>query len=203
MAGTEGLISLNLDAPVWERFFTVSPLVLVGTREASGADDLAPKHMVMPVGWSNYFAFVCTPKHNTWHNVKREGVFSVTYPRPSQVVQTSLAATPRCGDEDKTALLALPSFPGEKTGCPLVEGGYVFLECELDQIIDGFGEDSLIIGQIISARVDRRALRMSDRDDHDLIHNAPLLAYVPPARFAVIDETQSFPFSSGEDSSGG
>ena len=56
-------VELDVRLPVWERFFTVAPLVLIGTREADGSFDLAPKHMVLPLGWQNYIGFVCTPRH--------------------------------------------------------------------------------------------------------------------------------------------
>jgi hypothetical protein len=66
------VVSLDVTAPIWERCFTVAPLVLVGTREKDGSYDLAPKHMATPMGWQNYFGFVCTPRHRTYHNVRRE-----------------------------------------------------------------------------------------------------------------------------------
>ena len=78
------LVELEVERPIWDQFFTVAPLVLVGTREADGRDDLAPKHMVTPMGWQNYFGFVCTPRHGTYQNIARDGVFAVTYPRPTQ-----------------------------------------------------------------------------------------------------------------------
>ncbi len=42
--------------------------------------------------------------------------------------------------------------------------------------IDGFGDNSLIIGVIVGAHVDEEALRLSDEDDGDLIceHPGPL-----------------------------
>src|SRR5690606_34430059 len=46
-------VELDVRVPVWDRFFTVAPLVLVGTREPDGRFDLAPKHMVLPLGWQN------------------------------------------------------------------------------------------------------------------------------------------------------
>ncbi|NIP58001.1 MAG: flavin reductase, partial [Gemmatimonadetes bacterium] len=55
----EKMISVNVTRPIWERVFTVAPLVVVGTREGE-AYDLAPKHMAMPMGWTGHFGFVCT-----------------------------------------------------------------------------------------------------------------------------------------------
>jgi len=191
------LVELDVSLPVWDRFFWVAPLVLVGTREPDGGHDLAPKHMAMPMGWENYFGFVCTPRHHTYSNILRDGVFTVSYPRPDQLVLTSLAASPRCGEDNKPALSVLPVFPAKKVAGVLVEGGYMFLECELDRIIDGFGVNSLIIGRIIAARVAEDSERIHEGGDQALIHNAPLLTYIHPGRFAIIDNSLTFPFPAG------
>ena len=108
---TEDLVSLDLTQALWERFFTVAPLIVVGTKEADGSYDLAPKHMATPLGWGNYFGFICTPRHRTYQNVQREKNFTVSFPKPGQIVLTSLAAAPRCGDDSKPTIATLPTFP--------------------------------------------------------------------------------------------
>lgn len=188
------LVTLDTTTPIWDRFFTVFPLVVVGTREEDGTYDLAPKHMAIPVGWDNIFGFVCTPRHRTYHNAKREGAFTVSFPRPSQVVLASLTASPRCEDASKPTLQALPTFKASTVDGVFLEEGYVYLECALDRVIDGFGAGSLIIGTIVAAHVDEDALRLLDEDDADLIQQAPLLAYLAPGRFANIKESYAFPF---------
>jgi len=196
-AEKQRLIELDVSQPVWDQFFWVAPLVLVGTREADGNHDLAPKHMALPMGWQNYYGFVCTPRHHTYSNIKRDGVFTVSYPRPSQLVLTSLAASPRFSDTEKPALIALPVFPASKVDGVLVEGCYMYLECELDRIVDDFGINSLIVGRVVAARVAEDAERVQDQEDQEVIHDAPLLAYLHPRRFASIDQSLSFPFPAG------
>jgi flavin reductase (DIM6/NTAB) family NADH-FMN oxidoreductase RutF len=191
------LIELDISQPIWERFFWLAPLVLVGTREPDGGHDLAPKHMAIPIGWENYYGFVCTPRHHTYSNIQREGSFTVSFPRPSQLVLASLAASPRCGDEEKPALSVLPVFPAARVDGVLLEGGYLFLECELDRIVDGFGVNSLIIGQIVAARVAADSERIHEGGDQALVHNSPILAYLHPGRFATIDKSLTFPFPAG------
>ena len=105
----ENLVTFRDDCPIWERVFTVNPLVLIGTQERDGGYNLAPKHMAFPMGWENYFGFVCTPRHFTYHNARREGVFTVSYPRPTQVVLASLAASPREDDGAKPSAPCRPS----------------------------------------------------------------------------------------------
>jgi flavin reductase (DIM6/NTAB) family NADH-FMN oxidoreductase RutF len=190
----EGLVSLRGDLPIWERVFTVNPLVLIGTQERDGGYDLAPKHMVIQMGWKNYFGFVCTPRHATYHNARRQEVFTVSYPRPTQVVLASLAAAPREGGFIKSSLEELRTFPASVIDGIFIEDAYLFLECMLDRIIDDFGDNSLIVGRILAAHVHEDFLRVSERDDQDLIHESPLLAYLNPGRYASIAESYSFPF---------
>ena len=187
-------VPIPTDSPVWARFFTVAPLVLVATREPDGRHDIAPKHMAMPLGWQNYYCFACSPRHATQRNIEATGEFTVSFPRAEQIVQVSMAAAPREADDSKPSLAALETFPATTVDGVLVEDSYLWLECRLERIIGGFGDNSLIIGAVVAASVDERALRASDSDDSDVIHSSPLLAYLAPGRFASIGASLSFPF---------
>lgn len=191
------LVSLEMDHPIWDRFFTVAPLVVIGTRERDGKYDLAPKHMATPLGWENYFGFVCTPEHGTYQNILRENVFTVSFPTADSVVLTSLAASPRCDNDSKPSLAALPTFAAESIDGRFLREAALFFECRLDRIVDGFGINSLIAGRIIAAHLSPDALRSMDVDDQDTLAASPLLAYVSPGRYAVINQSQSFPFPAG------
>lgn len=193
----EGFVTIDTSQPIWERFFMVAPLVLVGTREPDGSYDLAPKHMVMPLSWQNQVGFVCTERHGTYRNARREGCFTMSYLRPGQIMQASLAAAPRCEDDQKMSLDAVSTFPASRVDCVFVDDSYIYLECELERIIDEFGANSLIVGRVVAAHVHEDALRAEERDDQDLIHLSPLLAYLHPGRFAAIGESRSFPFPEG------
>ncbi len=199
MATTNNIHTIDLDAdkPIWERFFTVHPLIVVGTREPDGSDDLAPKHLAMPLSWHNHFGFVCTPQHRTYQNIRREREFTVTYVRPSQSVLASLTATPRCDDGSKPVIQTLPTFAAEQVAGAFLEDGYLYLECTLDRFVDQLDENSLVVGRIIVARVVSDALRSSDLDDQDLIQASPLLAYLYPGRFAEIADSNVLPFPKG------
>jgi flavin reductase (DIM6/NTAB) family NADH-FMN oxidoreductase RutF len=188
------IVPLATDSPIWSRVYTVAPLVLVGTIEDDGSPDVAPKHMAMPLGWENRFCFVCSPRHATYRNAVARKAFTVSFPLPAQVVQTSLAAGGRAEDATKPDLQAVPTFPSRTVPGVLVEGCYLWLECELEQMLDGFGEASLVIGRVVAAAADERSVRDPERDDADLIHETPLLAYIAPGRFATIDDTKAFPF---------
>ena len=182
---------------LWEQGFLVAPLVLVGTRDADGSPNFAPKHMAMPLSWQNHFGFVCTEKHATYQNIQRDQCFTVSVPTPDQILAASLAAGPRCDDQQKFSLKALATTPASKVNAELLRDAQWHFECELDRIIDDFAENSLICGRIIAGSILRNASREFDRDDHDLIAAAPLLAYLHPGRFATIRESHAFPYHEG------
>jgi flavin reductase (DIM6/NTAB) family NADH-FMN oxidoreductase RutF len=199
-AGTrkgDGLVRLGVEHPIWDRFFQVSPLVVVGTKEPGGAFDLAPKHMAMAMGWDNYFGFMCTPSHGTYVNAQREGFFTVSFPRASQVLVASLAAAPRCEGDAKPSLELLDTIPATVVDGVLLRDSNLHFECETERIIDGFGENSLIVGRILEALVSEEAIRRSDKDDEEAIFHMPLLAYISPGRYAEVSETFAFPFHVG------
>jgi flavin reductase (DIM6/NTAB) family NADH-FMN oxidoreductase RutF len=109
------------------------------------------------------------------------------------VLQVALAAGGRAGGA-KPSLDAIPVSPASVVDGVLVDDAHLWLECELDRVIDGFGENTLIAGRVVAAAVAERAHRASDADDAEVIAAAPLLAFLAPGRFAAVDESRSFPF---------
>jgi flavin reductase (DIM6/NTAB) family NADH-FMN oxidoreductase RutF len=188
---------LDLQHPVWEQVYMVAPLTIVGTREPDGTFDLAPKHLAIPMSWEEHYGFVCTPSHATYANIKREGCFTVSFPRPDQIVLTSLAAAPRCEDDHKHALQAIPTVPARQIDGVLLDHAYLHFECELERIIDGFGKNSLIVGKIVAAAAAEDSLRDQERDAQEMIAHSPMLAYLHPGRFAEIVHTNAFPYHVG------
>lgn len=190
----DDLVTLDTDHPVWDRVFTVAPLVVVGTREGDG-HDLAPKHMATPLGWSNYFGFVCSPRHATYRNARNARSFTVSFVRPEQSVVAALTAAPRCpGDDPRAGLGALPTFAAREVDGPLLEGGYLYLECELERIVDGFGENSLVAGRVVAAHARQEAVRASEVDDQEVAAAADPMVYLAPGRYARVEESFPFPF---------
>lgn len=195
------VVSLDVENPFWDRFYMVAPLIVVGSRSEDGTYNLAPKHLASPMSWQAYFGFVCTPAHKTYRNIKRTGAFTVSFPRPSQVVLASLAAAPRTegpdGPSTKPSLDQLPTVPAEIVDGVFLEDAYLYLECEVDRIVDDLGDNSLLIGRVAAAHAHEDALRISERDDQEALRENPLLAYLPPDRYAAIDEANAFPFPAG------
>jgi flavin reductase (DIM6/NTAB) family NADH-FMN oxidoreductase RutF len=192
-AGRDELIELSMDSAIWERVFTVAPLVLVATKEGDG-HNVAPKHLAMPIGWANFFGFVCSPSHATYRNLQRHPEFTVSFPGLDRLVPASMAAGARLDDRSKPTLAAVPVFPARRVEGVLVEGCSLYLECELDRMVDGFGENSLLVGRVVAAAAARAALRGHDVDDSDLLHRLRPLVYLYPGRVAEVCETHAFPF---------
>jgi len=188
-------ISLNIKESIWDHFYMVAPLVVIGSKE-NNSFDLAPKHMVSPIGFSNYFGFVCTPRHTTYHNIKKEKKFTVSFIRPDQVLLSSLAALPRCEENhySKEIIKDLPTITTENKDNIYIENSYVLFECNLFRIIDGFDDYSIIIGQIDKALVHKDHKIFSGGDEQEHIYKNPLLAYIAQGRFASVKETYSFPY---------
>ncbi len=190
-----GYYKLDLSNPVWEQVFTVAPLVVIGTKEGN-TYDLAPKHLAIPIGFDNYFGFVCTPNHKTYHNVKKNKEFTVSFPLPNQVVLASLCASPRCEDNTvaKPIIDALPSIKASSIDALCIEASYLFLECKLFKIIDGFNENSIITGTILTAYCKKDYLKVSEKDEQEQLRENPLLAYISHGRYAKVSKTYNFPF---------
>ncbi len=188
-------ISLNVKESIWEHFYTVAPLVVIGTKEEQGFD-LAPKHMATPLGFSDFFGFVCTPRHNTYHNIKKHLRFSVSFVKPDQILLSSLAATPRCAVKDfpKEITNHIPTVTHNNGTSIFVKDSYVMLDCSLYKIIDGFDDYSLITGRIEQAMVHKNYKIVSDEGHQKQIFDHPLLAYIAQGRFASIKETLSYPY---------
>lgn len=189
------IVALDTSSPIWDSFFTIAPLVVIGTMEDNHFN-LAPKHMATPLGFQNYFGFVCTPKHRTYHNVKQEKSFTVSFPKPNQVVLASLAALPRCGNsgKEKHILKDIPTFSAKKINAPFLADSYLFLECELHKMIDDFGDNSLISGKVVAAYIDEDYFKTFEKDEQQMIYNAPMLAFLAHGRFATIKNTYAFPY---------
>ncbi len=189
------LVQLDVSTPIWDRTFMVAPLVIIGTQESNGYD-LAPKHMATPMGFDNYFGFVCTPNHSTYHNVKKYKCFTVSFPTPDQIITTSLSASPRTDGISKSESIieALPVAQATSMDVPVLSDAYLYFECDLFKIVDGFGENSLITGSIRKAFVHSDYLRVSELDEAEQLQEHPLLAYIAMGRFANISNTYNFPF---------
>ena len=104
---------------------------------------------------------------------------------------------PRCEDQQKYSLGAIPTVPATKVDGVLLEHAYLHFECELDRIIDGFGVNSLIVGKIVAATAAEDSLRDGEIDAREMIAHSPMLAYLHPGRFAEIHQTHAFPYHVG------
>jgi len=190
------MLEINLDEDVWKRCYTVHSLVIIGSKEEDGSYNFAPKHMAMPLGFSNHFGFMGTPRKSTYHNIQREGVFTVSFPKPSQLVVSSLTASRREEDDSKPVLDKIPTVPAKGIDGKFLADSYFQFECKFTENLGKFGEWELVVGEIVAARVDKAMARKTGNgmDEGKLIYDNPLLGYLHPDRFSVIKESHVFPF---------
>jgi flavin reductase (DIM6/NTAB) family NADH-FMN oxidoreductase RutF len=190
------MIELDVEQDVWDRTYTVYSLLIIGSKEEDGNYNFAPKHMAMPMGFSNHFGFIGTPRKSTYRNIQREKVFTVSYPKPDQLTVSSLAATQREDDDSKPVLNEIPTSPAQQIDGYFVKDSYFQLECKLTECLGKFGEWELIVGEIVAARINKKMNRKigDGVGEGQLIYDNPLLAYLHPNRFSVIKESNVFPF---------
>lgn len=191
-----GPVTLDLEGPFLDRVFRVAPLVVVGTLEPDGQFDLAPKHMMMPVG-DRHLAFVCTPDHATLRNAQRTGVFTISWLPPDAVLLASLAAAPRDTDDAKPALRAVPTRPATTVDGVVLRDAPLSVECRLDRVVDGAGRWHIVIGRIDHAEAAPDAVLTLDEDPHDVLRRSPVLAYLQPDHVVTIDHADRFPYHAG------
>lgn len=189
-------VVLDLATPWAAQVLTVAPLVVVGTVEPDGSADLAPKHMVMPVG-DRHVAFTCSPSHATHVNLRRTGAFTVAWPRQDAVLATSLGAAPRADDGSKPSLAAVPARRATAVEAWALADARLVLECRLDRVVDGYGPWSVVVGEVVHAEAAADAVLAHDEDPHDVLARSPVLAHVPPAHVAVVERAHRFPFHAG------
>lgn len=192
-----GFVTLRPEQPFFETMYSPFPLVIIGTREPDGSVDLAPKHMAFPLGWDDYFGFVCTPAHRTYRNAEREGAFTVSYPRPERILEATFAAAPRDETGDKPSLEGIETIAADAVDAPAVEDAYGVLECELDRVVDGFGRNGLVAGSVVGKHVHTDAYRSADVEPETVLADAPVLTYLYPDRYTNVAEAEAFPFPEG------
>ena len=133
-------VALDTSIPIWDRLFVPTPLIVVGSRDEQGNDNLAPKNMAMPLGWSNHFGFMCTARHRTYRNIEHSKTFTVSFPPTDRVVMAAVAATPRGDDKIKHSLKVLPTVRAARSGCLALKDAYLWFDCDLARIVEGFDD---------------------------------------------------------------
>jgi flavin reductase (DIM6/NTAB) family NADH-FMN oxidoreductase RutF len=177
------------------RYFTVKPLILVTTLGLKGLPNVAPKTQNMDVGGrEQYFAFVCTPQHHTYQNLKTNKEFVVNYPGPELIERVSAAAQ-LAEDSDEIALAGLTSIPSVVVKPPRIKECYLHLECKLMEIKD-LEDSSLIWGKIVARSADKEASfeRGKSKENIRLLSKRPLLAYIYPDHYTKINVAEEFIF---------
>lgn len=176
-------------------YFTVKPLILVTTVGPSGLPNVAPKTQNMNVGRNEeYFAFVCTPKHHTYQNVKAQGEFVVNYPGPDLIRNVS-ASSQLAENVDEIALAGLTAIPSLVVKPPRIKECFAHLECKLVEFKE-LDNVNIILGRVVARSASREVSfeREKAKANIRLLATHPLLAYVYPDHYTKINDAKEFVF---------
>jgi len=172
------------------QFFRSANLVLVTTLASSGVPNVAPKTQVMPVGRKGYWAFACCDRHHTYQNVIQQGEFVINFPGPELIEQVSQAAREFPPGTDEISEAGLTAMGSQEVRVPSIAECRVHLECKRYQVIDGYGEESLIVGEVVAVTVDEELVDAGA----ELLEEYPLLVYVYPGHYTGIEHVKRFRF---------
>ncbi len=172
------------------RFFRPANLVLVTTLSPNGVVNVAPKTQAMPIGRKGYWAFACCARHHTYQNIEHQGEFVINFPGPGLIERVAQTArdVPPGTDEIKEA--GLTAMEARRVKVPVVAECGVNVECRRHQVIDGYGDESLIVGEVVAVTIDEVLVDAGV----ETLHTFPLLVYVYPDHYAVVDRVERFRF---------
>jgi flavin reductase (DIM6/NTAB) family NADH-FMN oxidoreductase RutF len=141
-----------------------------------------------------YFAFVCTPQHHTYQNVKANKEFVVNYPGP-ELIENVSAAAQLAEDCDEIALAGLTSIPSLVVKPPRIKECHLHLECRLLETMD-LEDASLVLGRVVARSADKEVSfeHGKAKENIRLLSERPLLAYVYPDHYAKISVAEEFVF---------
>ena len=132
-------IPIPVERPIWGRFFTVAPLVIVGTVEGEGYDLAAEAHGDA-ARLGQLLLLRLQPRAPDPGQRRADGRLHGQLPAPGRDPRRQPRRPPRAPRTSQSpALAAIRTFPAREVHGVLVEDSYLWLECELDRIVDGFG----------------------------------------------------------------
>jgi flavin reductase (DIM6/NTAB) family NADH-FMN oxidoreductase RutF len=152
--------------------------------------NVAPKTQVMPVGRKGYWAFGCCDRHHTYQNVIQQGEFVINFPGPELIKQVSQSAKEFPPDADEINGAGLTAMASQEVKVPSVAECRVHLECKRYQVIDGYGKESLIVGEVVAVTADEDLVDAGA----EILMEYPLLVYVYPGYYASVEQVRQFRF---------
>jgi len=102
----------------------------------------------------NLFAFCCGKGHHTYDIILREKEFAVNYPTISLEKKVWSLNKRQHAEVDEIACAGLAAEKAQLIRAPLIAECPVNFECVLERIIDFYPGMSMIIGEVVAARID-------------------------------------------------
>jgi flavin reductase (DIM6/NTAB) family NADH-FMN oxidoreductase RutF len=94
--------------------------------------------------------FVCDPAHQTAHNIKKTGEFSVCVPESEDDPLIGKCGSVSDPNADKYARFGIDSLPGEKTDTRIPATAKAWIECKLIRVIEE-GSVEIFLGEAVAA----------------------------------------------------
>lgn len=183
-------VGLSLDKRRWKPSPLLGQIVLVTTLNEDGQSNVAPKSWISMMAFEpSLLALGCNLRHWTAQNILRSKSFAVNIPGDdlAEVVwKSSTIPHPRPVES-----IGLTPVPAQMVKPPLIEECKAHLECQFVQHLT-FGDEVVILGQIVACSVDRQALET--RDPYEYLR---LLVFLEGGTFGVIERAQRLRKESG------
>ncbi|MCL4507530.1 MAG: flavin reductase family protein [Chloroflexi bacterium] len=153
-------MSLSSDKRAWRPSPLLGQIVLVTSLNEDGQSNVAPKSWLSMMAFEpSLLALGCNLSHWTAQNILQRKEFVVNIPGDELAEVVWKAHTlphPRPVES-----IGLTPIPAQKVQPPLIEECKAHLECTLVQHLT-FGAELIILGQVVTASVDRQALEAQD-----------------------------------------
>lgn len=135
------------------RLINHGPVVLLSTKNADGTYDIAPIAWNCPASKAPPKLLVVVGRtHRTWENIERTGQFIVVVPHRSQRKLVMEAGSVSGRDANKFKELDIDAFAGARVDALIPSGCVGFLECELEDKLEG-PKANIILSRILRSVV--------------------------------------------------
>ena len=176
-------VSFSLDKRTWRPSPLLGQVVLVTSLNEDGQSNVAPKSWLSMMAFEPpVLALGCNLAHWTARNIleRREFVVNVPGAELAELVWRSH----RMPHPRPVESLGLTPIAAQNVGPPRIEECKAHLECRLVRHLT-FGQEVVILGEILAASVDREALEAKDPYSY-----LRLIAFLESDRYGVIERGQ-------------
>lgn len=177
-------VALALDKHAWHPSPLLGQIVLVTTCNADGSTNIAPKSWISMIAFDPpLLALGCNRQHWTAQNILARHDFVVNVPGAALATTVwNIAQLPHPRPVEAAGLTSLPALA---VAPPRVAECTAHLECTLVQHLS-FGDELLLLGQIVANSVDQAALTAADPYAY-----MQMIVFLEAETYGVIEKAQA------------